>query len=341
MKWRIGLSLLASVGSLACASNAGGDRDAMQEDEPVVLEAVVAGGPVSDSVPPIALWRARALTAWGDGIVVVDNGNDRLVLLDRELRVLRTIGATGAGPGEFEQPVSAQVSGDALLVAELGNRRFTEIDARGQVLRVWPSEYAGMSFAADAGGRIYAPSRAGSHYLVRIAGDDAEPFGARPEPAAVDTTGLTVGAPDPRIAVTAGDTVHVLDDENGVLYTYAPDGGLQSRSRLPVALLDSLIEQRDATVAQFGGPGSVAVSLTKDVSTTTDGRLLVLLTLERTGGVLIDPRTYRVRRVIVPDDGPAWNWLLRASDALFDDPLLYVLAADSLIVYRTRVGERQ
>lgn len=332
---------VVAAGLMACSSGDAGEADvAMAEDGAVVLEAVVGGGPVSDSVPPVALWRSRSLTPWGGGLAIVDNGNDRVVVVDRALRVQRTVGRSGAGPGEFEQPVTAQAADGALVVAEMGNRRFTEIDGNGDVLRVWPAPFVGLlSLGIDAAGRIYVPSRRPADYLVRLSGDSAEPFGARPDTAVVDTMRPVVGPPDPLVAVTAGDTVHVFDNLEGVLNKFAPDGRLALRRRLPSPFLDSLIARRDATIGAFGGdPRGVSVPLIKDLSTTTDGALLLLVTKDRAGGLLIDPRTYRVRRIVVPDDGPQWIWLLQATDAVFDDPLLYVLAADSLVVYRTGSG---
>jgi hypothetical protein len=332
--------MLIAVALPACGDTAGSGEDgAMEEAEALVVDAVVGGGPVSDSVPPIALWRARSLAAWGAGLAVVDNGNDRVVVVDRELRVKRTVGRTGAGPGEFEQPVSAHALGDGLVVAELGNRRFTELGPDGEVRRAWPAPNAGvLSMAVDGEGRIYAPSRRPGDYLVRITGDSAQPFGARPDTVAPDTLQPAVGPPDPHVAVTAGDTVHVIDNVTGVLSKFGPDGTLVMRRSLPRSLLDSLIDRRNATIENVvgGDVRSISVPLIKDLSTTSGGALLLLVTEDRAGGLLIDPGTYRARRIIAPDAHPRWTWLLRATDAVFIDPLLYVLASDSLVVYRTR-----
>ncbi len=54
--------------------------------------------------------------------LVIDAGNDRVVVLDESGRLVRSFGRAGDGPGEFSRPTGLALRGDTVLVGDQGDR---------------------------------------------------------------------------------------------------------------------------------------------------------------------------------------------------------------------------
>jgi len=84
-----------------------------------------------------------AVNPTGDRIYVVDSGGvasmaHRVVVFDREGKVLKTIGTRGGNDGNFNLPRSAAVAPDGTLyVLDAGNFRVQAFDRDGNFLRKW------------------------------------------------------------------------------------------------------------------------------------------------------------------------------------------------------------
>ncbi len=74
-----------------------------------------------------------------NGILVSDTGNNRVVVLSKEGEVLKTLGKTGEGPGEFRRPVGIAVGRNGVIhVADAGNRRIQLFNAEFEFIREIP-----------------------------------------------------------------------------------------------------------------------------------------------------------------------------------------------------------
>jgi hypothetical protein len=72
-----------------------------------------------------------------EGLVYVLERRDRAVrVYDTSAQLVRTIGRSGEGPGEFRSPLLLGLLGDTLWVNDVGLRRVTFFSRGGTVLRV-------------------------------------------------------------------------------------------------------------------------------------------------------------------------------------------------------------
>jgi hypothetical protein len=303
-----------------------------------VAEERTASLVATETNQAVELFQARDLAALGDTLVVADAGNDRIVLFDRDLRFLSAAGRQGAGPGEFEAPVAVRVAGADIVVAELGNARFSWITASGESVRAPLAEVPAQSFGVLENGDILAPSRTATDYLARIGRAGRTAFAPRTDTLSEEESkAAKLGFRDAFVAVTAGDTVHVFDDELGDLIKFAPDGRRLMRRRLPASLMDTLDATNASLVrslAQQNMAGSMA--RVKNLTASPDGRLVLLVRSGRTAGFVIDPHTYSARRIVTPTAELDANPPLTASSALILDGRLYLLARGDLLAYRLR-----
>jgi len=68
-------------------------------------------------------------------IYVLDNGNTRVQVFDRDGKPLRSLGAQGDGPGEFRIPASVAVnSGGDFAIFDMGQQRISVLTANGDLL---------------------------------------------------------------------------------------------------------------------------------------------------------------------------------------------------------------
>lgn len=93
---------------------------------------------ISGEAPPYfgRLGDARWLA---DGtIAVADRQADRVFVFGQDGRLLRTLGRSGSGPGEFTNIRGLYPKGDSLLVHDLGQDRLTLFAPHGRVVRTVP-----------------------------------------------------------------------------------------------------------------------------------------------------------------------------------------------------------
>ncbi len=295
----------------------------MPEDEPVLIgERIAEGLPYSDAGE--FLHGPGGVALKGDTVVVSDSRNDRIVFFDRDLRYLAPIGREGEGPGEFRGPMGVIVTADAIVVAELTNARFTVLDRAGGFVRTLapvtvPGAY---SFGMLADGSVVVPDQSDTHFATHLTQDGATLFGARPPEA-----GILI----PHLATTRGDTVHVYDEDSRTLYRFTPAGVLVTSLRIPRALADSLAAYTTAVSRSFGGTRTGASI--KHLRVTSDGSLLLVLSAGRTVGLLVDPHTYRARRLVIPENAGAWASLPAAVDMEIGGDRLYALSGEHAYAY--------
>ena len=81
------------------------------------------------------LYNARGAKVDADGNhFVLDAGNLRVQVFDRDGNYVRTFGGQGQGPGEFTRPRELVVAGDRVTVVDSGNRRFSSWTLGGEPL---------------------------------------------------------------------------------------------------------------------------------------------------------------------------------------------------------------
>lgn len=318
---------LLPVVALAAACRGGGaaDGEFMEVTGSVRIREQVLAGPVQVPGLQVDLAFPQDIIVVGDSVYIVDNGNDRLVVLDRGLRVLGEIGREGEGPGEFQKPTGVRASPGGVTTVDMGNARFTEFDRSGRYLRSWPAPSGLLQFGMSASGVAYVRSVSRTHHYVRINGESRTELGIWPHPVAPG--GRAPLLPELQsVEVTAGDTVHVYDEEAAVLYKYDPAGELLMKKKLPAVVHDSAVARLEAMIAAFRKAGyhPLGGSTSKDFRVTADGELLLLLNAGDVVGLLIDPHTYRARLLVsprFPDGTVRFNF----SKAALVDSTLYAI----------------
>src|SRR5690606_8938880 len=83
------------------------------------------------------LHRIEGATTIGDTTLVVDGGRREILLFDSEGQLIRKTGGTGAGPGEYQDPVLIPWPGwsDSLLVFDKQLGRLTILGLAGDPIR--------------------------------------------------------------------------------------------------------------------------------------------------------------------------------------------------------------
>ncbi len=74
-----------------------------------------------------------------DNLYVVDSGNDRIQVFDKEGNFLRKWGGAGSADGQFNFPICVAVHGDSAYVADRGNRRIQKFTREGAFITKWGS----------------------------------------------------------------------------------------------------------------------------------------------------------------------------------------------------------
>jgi len=192
----------------------------------------VAGG--DGAVEPIFYGPRGISEAFGDDLVVADTGNKRLVVFSRDGTLRRVLGAGGAGPDQWNEPVGiAPDDNGTLLVADTWNHRVKRLDRRYAPIaswRVpdWRSE--GVTdkpfLTADDRGYVYAGDPTGGRVWI------FEPSGR------IETTlvlpPLANGTPRPLgMAVDLGTRELLVVDQSGgrvLVYPLPELGTVQAQS---------------------------------------------------------------------------------------------------------------
>lgn len=194
----------------------------------LTAEVVVAGGVVQ---------QPRGITIDREGhLVVADAGQHRILVVDQNGQVLRTIGAPGHAPGQFHEPSGVAVD-DAghLYVADTWNARVVKLDAQGRVLASWGS--GAVPFGAPLSDPVTGQTL--QRYAVDNGGD----------PAANQRNPL--GFFGPRSVLVHRGRVYIADTGN---------------SRIVVTDLNGTVLQ------QFGSEGSAPGQLREPIGLAVDGR---------------------------------------------------------------------
>ena len=307
----------------------------MPEDSPIPVRALLSEA-FAERESTDFLFRPNDIVLAGDTAVVLDTGNDRLLFLDTSLHVIQTVGRTGAGPGEFAAPNVARVARDEIFVSEINNGRFTVLDRGGNFRRTFGQAILALSFAVGSDGTVYRPARSTTDHIWRINDESEALFAPRRDTATGDeATAILRAKREPWVALTPGDTIHVFDDTNGTISKYDSRGRYLGRRALPKALLDSLNDKRRsfAKALQGFGVNEFGVPLIKSFAVTAEGEILIVLATGTTVAAVVDPQTYRIRRITVPSpDGP-WTLLRNARSMALRGDRLWVLSGDQLLLY--------
>ena len=286
-----------------------------------------------------ALFRPADLALVEGGILIGDSGNDRLVLFDRGLSPVRTIGRSGAGPGELRQPFRVRTGFGFLVASELGNSRFSFYRLDGGFSHVVRRDGMEGVFDLLSDGTLVRGSVADGHYLLRVGLDgDTVSIGAIP-PA---VRALRKSGPRPRwrsdlVVVTEGDTLHVFDNEVGALLKFDPAGRLHAMRTLPESFREEVVKRREDLFESLTGAGHRVISspLAGHLSVTGEGGLLLWVGSDRIVGLLIDPHSYAARFVRIPDGSGDWSApVLNSMAAAMRDGTLFVLGREGLASFR-------
>jgi len=310
--------------------------------EPIEVADVLHRNEAAIDDDSLGLYRVRDLLLLGDTVVLID-GNDRVLFLSSDLRVVRTFGRKGSGPGELNAPLSIRRWGDRLVVADAGNRRLTFFDRNGNAERTvaMPGIVPGRSFGIAADGTLYFSQPTEDHYLVRVRDDgEPEPFARRPA-RREDLPRLRTrpGLPDfvtvwDYVAVTPDGRVHVLDNLTGMLLRYSSEGELEA-ARM-VLTKEHIEEHRHRTQAIRAGSGrSVGFSplFNGMRANETTGELIVVLPFHDASGLVIDPTTYQARAIAKPPQAAPYRALRGAQAVALLEDRLIAAHSDGVVVY--------
>ncbi|MBR9977505.1 MAG: phytase precursor [Bacteroidetes bacterium] len=122
-KRTLGLLLLATVLFVACGGREQGDDSRTEESPrfPVVEEVYMTERNEEDNVDSPAIWHGEAGDHW---IIVTCKSTDRLLVHDAVTgELVRAVGVSGSGPGQFSRPNGIAVVDDLAIVVERDNHR--------------------------------------------------------------------------------------------------------------------------------------------------------------------------------------------------------------------------
>ena len=261
------------------------------------------------------------------GYLVVDGGNDRLVLLSPDLQPDRVLGSSGSGPGELETPLTADRTGDQMAVLEMTNTRISFFRLDGTFADVVALPTGVGDLAIEASGSALVAAAPPTEFLTRIERNGSyEPFATRPTDPA---SGANLGGPvrNDKVAVTSKGTVLVLDNTAGYLHAFSTDGRLLRSASLPEHIVDDLHEQNEAMKAAFARQGRrvLGAGLVKSMKTQPNDHVLILLSAPPVFGLMIDPETFEASVLSVPEEPGRWEPLLNAVSGVVEDQEITVL----------------
>ena len=299
--------------ALACQSeppSGGGPLGFSASDSVYTVSGLVARLPEDDD--RVAIGSVLDVVKSRAGYVVADGRNHRLVFLDPGLNPAVTAGRQGDGPGEFEAPYQLLSKGDTIAVLDLRGR-VSYMGLDGEFLGV--ENVVGLPLALDFVihpqlGKLFAVYFP-DHYLGRMVGENSERIAAIPDALRSDSAGR-IPIHNNRVALGSNGTIHVLDEKNGVLVSYDPDGGGGRVALLPSGIRDEVEETANEMREAFG---SVAVQSINSFHALQDGRLFVGFASDTLLAFILDPTTWQATPVVAEGE---WTWLNRLPAKHFD-----------------------
>lgn len=227
----------------------------------------------------LTLAGAYRFAPYGDGFLVLDRFNHRLIELDSGGSITRQFGQVGQGPGEFRFPMDYAVAGSDTIriIAPVGFFTVHSFSQGGEFLGVLrqgasPDEaeaWSSLSIAADSRGRYYLNQPRQGSLLTRYSGASASPTAVgellRPDNVFEDCEEHS-RCKDPRFAIRLNRAVLAVapDDSVVVAFTAAPivrryavNGELEFETLIQGGLMEELLpiamSDRDAWVPHIAG----------------------------------------------------------------------------------------
>ncbi len=286
----VALGLAGAIGLAGCggASDAGEDgRVYFGESSSQAYEIGSSDARLGQLDERVSFGSIMDVLATPTGFFVADGLDPRIVLLDRNLDPVRTVGGEGEGPGEYKFPRRLVRADDQVLVLDAGNARVAFLTLQGDFV-------ASQRFAGNANdialhpelGLLVAGDAYPDHYLSRPTSAGETAFGPIPPELIVDYEDA-FQFPTDLVAVTPDGLIHVLDGDQLALVSYRPDGDLAGIVYLPREMRARELRENQESVEALGGRtrvvGSYMVGALRPFG---DGRLLARNTSETPNGLI-------------------------------------------------------
>ncbi|MBE9516495.1 MAG: NHL repeat-containing protein [Proteobacteria bacterium] len=157
---------------IACVSGIAVSHSAFSQEDKIPVRDVTHLFDTKIKSPALNLPTDVAVTGSGE-IVVVDSGNDRVVIFNNKGKSIKTFGSSGSKPGQFNGPMGVTVDGRGnIYVADKNNNRIQVFDNRGKYLRLIktgsasnPVKPVDVAISKDAR-RLYVTDNHGHHIIV-------------------------------------------------------------------------------------------------------------------------------------------------------------------------------
>lgn len=290
-----------AVFALSACNRVSGSSDGVPvlelDQPPLVAIAVTLAHPVSPENDGWGFAFPVDIALDGDDLLVLENGNSRIVVFDRAYRAERTIGGDGAGPGEMRGVLRMDARAGRYAVSEVTNKRISVFDSKGGFVRSVPVEDGSKPFALGPDGTLYTNSTSPEHYLLVIdRAGGRRPFARRrtdryPAPL-LEGGRRSRRLADNLVAVTDDARVFLYDPVLTAVLEFDRGGRLVREIRLSRRIRDALLEGLRRVYADFGDTRPVYRAPASDLVITPDGDLLLLFgSVDGTFGLLVDPAT--------------------------------------------------
>jgi hypothetical protein len=102
------------------------------------------------------LYKPHSLAIYKDEIFIVDRGNHRIVVLQKDGVGARVLGKRGKGPAEFTNPTNIRVKNGKIFVADEGNQRIQILTLEGEYLHSFNARlFSFMNIAVNSNNHIF------------------------------------------------------------------------------------------------------------------------------------------------------------------------------------------
>ena len=268
------------------------------------------------------------------GYVVADGLNHQLVLLDKQLNPLRTMGRQGEGPGEYQFPSRLARDGDHVAVLDVGLGRVSYLTEGGDFTRSLQVTGNLQDLAAHPElGLLVAGDAFPDHYLARVTDDEQTGFARIPDVFRVHSDWVQLR--NDLVAVTPDGTVHVLDGRQLALVSYDSTGSQTGLVYLPEEARASIIERIESLTESFGGPRTVlGVQAATTLQSLADGRLFVRVTSGNAIGFVLDLDSREAIPITVPS-GNQWTQSSGATTFFDGERLVFTEGMTGVMIAET------